>query len=646
MRHAATGSSKVTDLHNTCMRLLAIVTFVTALVTGASAQQNSSATVEGRVLARDSNTPIAGANIELRPATASSSDPRLPGIMTFNPADLVATGGVPVIGTSATSGGTALLAATSRIATSGSDGAFALHDVPPGQYRLYATRANGFVPGEYGQQSATGSGSVLTVSAGQRVAGITLTMTPTGSITGRVVDRDGEPSGYAHVQALKAVYTNGRRTLTVAQLVQADERGMYRLFWLPPGDYYVCARPLDLRRSSEMMHIPPPSRFGSYEQQKRPTVTVNSSSRLLDSGEVVEAQHVAVFFSATRDERRATPIAIRAGQAVQGIDIDLSDSLVPSRRVRGRVLDGMTGQPTSASIEIVPRDAAAILVIPSTSADADGVFDLAGAISGPNYLVVEARGEGSALVPIDVPDADLNGITLTVWPPVTIPGQIRSDAPNPDGTDPNVAGLSVNLRRHPAVNGLRDPSVRLIVEIDPQTGQPRSSFPTSNVSSRDGVFALNGVPPGDYVITVPTRGDSYVESIQLGTRDVLRTGLHLEGSPPTARLDVVIGTRGGAVTGTVTNDRRQPAFNAVVVAVPETDRERLDLFKSGRTDASGHFELHGLAPGDYEILSWEAIEPGAWLNPEVLRADEGRGRRLHVAEGSKSVADLRSIPPR
>jgi hypothetical protein len=196
------------------------------------------------------------------------------------------------------------------------------------------------------------------------------------------------------------------------------------------------------------------------------------------------------------------------------------------------------------------------------------------------------------------------------------------------------------------VNGLRDPSARPLVQIDPQTGRPRASSSGSNVSSPDGVFTLNGVPPGDYVITVATRGDSYIESIQLGTRDVLRSGLHLEGPPPRDRLDVVIGTRGGGVTGTVMNDRRQPAFNAVVVAVPETGRERVDLFKSGRTDASGHFELRGLAPGDYEILSWEAIEPGAWLNPEVLRVDEGRGRRLHVAEGSKSIVDLRSIPAR
>jgi len=614
------------------MRSFLILTLTTAFVAATAAQQASMASIEGRVLTRDSNAPIAGANLELRPATASSGDLRSSGL-------------VIISGPAVTSGGTAAVAASSRIATSGSDGAFVIRDVRPGQYRLYATRSNGFVPGEYGQQSATGTGSLLTVAAGQRVTGVTLTMTPTGSITGRVVDEDGEPSGYAHVQALKAVYSSGRRTLTVMQLVQADERGVYRLFWLPPGEYYVGARALDLRRSSEMMHIPPPSRFGSYEQQKRPTVTAITSSRLLDSGEVVEGQHVAIYFPATRDERRASPIAIRAGQTVQGVDIDLSDSLVRTRRLRGRVLNGVTGQPTRANLEIVPRDAPAILAIPSGTAGADGVFDLGGALPGPNYLVVDAP-DGSGLVPIDVADADVNEMAVTVWPPVQISGQIRSDAPSADGTDPSASGISVGLRRDPSVNGLRDPSPRLALQIDPQSGRGAAVTGGSNVSSPNGVFTLNGIPPGDYAITVATRGDSYIESIQFGTRDVLRSGLHVEGPPPRALLDVVIGTRGAVVSGSVLNDRRQPAINAVVVAVPETARERLDLFKSGRTDDSGRFEMRGLAPGDYEILAWEAIEPGGWLNPDVLRTDEGRGRRLHIAEGGRSTADLRAIPSR
>lgn len=122
------------------------------------------------------------------------------------------------------------------------DGTFVIQDVPPGQYRLYATRASGHAPGEYGQRPEVGSGVPFTLEDGQRMTGISLVMTPTAAITGTVTDANGEPAGYAHVQALRAVYNDGRRSFTVAQLVQADDRGMFRLFWCCRRASTTCAR--------------------------------------------------------------------------------------------------------------------------------------------------------------------------------------------------------------------------------------------------------------------------------------------------------------------------------------------------------------------------------------------------------------------
>ena len=63
-----------------------------------------------------------------------------------------------------------------------------------------------------------------------------LAMSPTGSISGRVYDRDGEPLGNAQVMAMRPDYKNGRRTLTIVQMVATVDRGEYRFFWLaPPG---------------------------------------------------------------------------------------------------------------------------------------------------------------------------------------------------------------------------------------------------------------------------------------------------------------------------------------------------------------------------------------------------------------------------
>jgi hypothetical protein len=68
-------------------------------------------------------------------------------------------------------------------------------------------------------------------------------MTAFGAISGRVYDSAGEPLVNVPVQALKYAYADGQRTLTVVKTDETDDRGEYRLFWLPPGQYYINAVP-------------------------------------------------------------------------------------------------------------------------------------------------------------------------------------------------------------------------------------------------------------------------------------------------------------------------------------------------------------------------------------------------------------------
>src|SRR5213078_4613799 len=112
--------------------------------------------------------------------------------------------------------------------SSDGNGRFILENVTPGKYRLIATYDGGYVPAEYGQRSPTGEGIPFEIAAGQKMTGIQLAMPPTGAISGRVYDRDGEPLGKAQVLALRHVYKNGRRGMTIVQSVESDDRGEYR----------------------------------------------------------------------------------------------------------------------------------------------------------------------------------------------------------------------------------------------------------------------------------------------------------------------------------------------------------------------------------------------------------------------------------
>jgi hypothetical protein len=393
-----------------------------------------------------------------------------------------------------------------------------------------------------------------------------------------------------------------------------------------------------------MMRIPPPSRFGSYEQQMRPTVTTINSTRLLNNGEIAEAQNVAIYHPGTPEERKASAITVTAGQNIQGLDIDVRDSLVRTRRLRGRAINGSTGQPLPAgNLQIVPREAPATLIIPSGTIT-NGAFDIGGALPGGNYLVAQGAGL-SGLLSFDVHDSDVNDVTVTLWPPVAISGQVRTMNAPPSGDDPSIRRIAVNLRRNPAITGLRDPAplTQLIVNQRDGGRVVTTGVPNANVTSSDGTFTLTGVGPGDYAVDVTLPGSAYIESMQFGSRDVLRTGLRIDGIPTSTRLDIVIGTKGGTMSGTVVDARNAPVPHATVVAVPDTARDRIDLYKSVTADASGRFEVRGLAPGDYEFLALEQIEPGAWQSAEALRADDGRGRRMRITEGATMAGDLRLI---
>jgi hypothetical protein len=48
-----------------------------------------------------------------------------------------------------------------------------------------------------------------------------------------------KPAAHVHVFAAEIAYQNGERILNQIQGADSDDRGNYRLFWLPPGKYVI-----------------------------------------------------------------------------------------------------------------------------------------------------------------------------------------------------------------------------------------------------------------------------------------------------------------------------------------------------------------------------------------------------------------------
>jgi len=520
-----------------------------------------------------------------------------------------------------------------RSVKSDRNGRFIFENVAPGNYRLIATYEGGYVPSEYGQRSPTGQGSSFEIAAGQKMTGVQLAMSPTGSISGRVYDPNGEPLGNGQVMAMRQVYKNGRRALTIVQIVATDDRGEYRLFWLAPGRYYVSAKPditelpMNLGQpnsyNAPALRITPPMRFGTFEQATSPAV----KTRRLKSGETVEEMYLPAYYPGTIDPEAAAPISVVPGATVGGVDLTTEIGLIRPHHIRGRIIDQGTGQPVvQASVSAVPRTNDPYFTIASTRSNAQGLFDLTGVAMGSYQIFVTRYGEGLAglngIVSLEVGDRDIENVSIVVAPDFKLSGRFVMEG---------------GSRSYPRIGELiRDPQV---------IGMARGGFSYNPPPAADGSFTIDGVVPGDFRVSLQrVPPDGYIKSMRLGNADVLNDGLHLSG-PPQGLLEIVIGANAGKIEGSVVNTQQQALANRTVVLVPDFRlRQRSDLYKVVSTDNTGRFRMQAVTPGEYKLFAWENVEPDAWQDASFIATYENAGRPIHIYEGTSESLQLPVIP--
>src|SRR5215471_18618803 len=488
--------------------------------------------------------------------------------------------------------------------TTEDDGRFVFDHVAPGRYRVTVARRG------YTRPPIT-----VTVTRGA-AAPIELPMTPAGAISGRVYNANGQPLGAIEVLAMKASYHGGRRTLTPVQSVMTNDLGEYRLFWLPPGRYYVSAVHPKAQGPFRLM-------FAAGMGTQATTIATGDMIRATSKADPAVSPQLSesdsdrfapVFFGGTTDEQSATAIDIRAGTDVDGANIMVAP--ISPRHVRGVVTDGLTGRPAQyASLTLVTdSDGPRGKELP---VDREGAsFDIR-LLPGTHTLnATSASGEGS--VTFQLPDADIGNLTVPTTPSFELQGRMVLEG------ESNVGAL---LGRLQITLHIEAPRKELSSLGSYSTVLPNGSF---SVSAPAGDYRLNidpllnSVPSRVSIASLPAAlQNAYVKSIRLANTDVLNGPLHIE-SKPSSVLEVVIGRNAGAIDGQVVTDRQMPVADASVVLVPDI-RRRTDLYRSASTDARGRFHFDRVPPGDYKVLSWEEVEEGAWYDPEFLRAGENRG---------------------
>jgi hypothetical protein len=178
-----------------------------------------------------------------------------------------------------------------RRTTTDNGGRFAFDGVSPGGYKIHAQR-NGYIglPVRESQAPPVVVTHDVIVTSPQAVSDVSISMIKAGAIAGTVRDANGKPFVLADVQVLRA------KERAVLAMRQTDDRGQYRLFGLPPGEFIVLVRegPITVRA---------PLPDGAV----RMTVTKSLNAPTYHRSEVSPAD--------------AKTIILREGEEVSGIDV-------------------------------------------------------------------------------------------------------------------------------------------------------------------------------------------------------------------------------------------------------------------------------------------------------------------------------------
>ena len=524
---------------------------------------------------------------------------------------------------------------TARQTVTRDDGTFSFDGLPAGQYTLNAQRG-GYMSAEFGARRPGGTGSPIVLGNGQRIADIVLRLSLYGSISGVVYDQDGEPAPNVSVEALRYTMRAGQRMLAsvYGRPSFTDERGVYRVGGLMPGEYFIAAGPSPDNGPLDIQRLTAADVDRALQIVSSPATPATLTFSTPHQG------FAPVYFPGSTEFAGAQPIALTLGQERGGVDIRLQ--LVRTARIDG-MLSSSDGRPvTGISVMATPiTDASSLdLFSPATvspaPADPQGRFGFAAV--PPGRYTLSARmpaapgsqaGQLWAVADVAVAGSDQN-VALMLQPGMTVSGKVVfSGATAPPA---NLSGLRVSMP-----SALRIPSGFF---SDPLGV-------TAALVNPDGTFTLTGVPPGTYklAMTVPGQiaGWSLRSAVVKGV-DSLDIPFVVGAGQSIDNVVVTFTDRPTELSGTLQAGNNEPTADYFIVVFAADRALWLPSARRNvvaRPATSGRYVVRNLPPGEYLVVAVTDVEQGDWWDPTFLDRLAPLAARITLAEAEKKTLDLK-----
>ena len=517
-----------------------------------------------------------------------------------------------------------------RTVTTDDAGRFTFRDVPAGRYSIAAVKP-GFVDSNYGARRPGRPGTSLAVEEGQKTTDLVIRVARGAVVTGTVRDQSGTPLPGVDIRVMGYGYSpsTGARMLATENSVTTDDRGVFRGWGLPPGEYVVVATP------GSPQGIIPGGRGGPGSEGLRRLTSAEVQRALSGAKEgpgpgrgqqpaptpAAPVTYSPVFHPDAISLADAVTIALAPGEERIGVDITLR--LVPTARIDGSVTLPPGVQRPSIAVTLT-YDGTTVEVsqgfgLPqprTTRLDPSGQFSFVGDHTGSLHSAREnrsgeapgARGRGGAIPPppsreassepswwalaeIDVDGRDLT-VPLDLQPSMTVVGRVvfeGSTAP-PE----TLTGLRGFLLPRGAANNL-------------------GASAAGGQVDKAGNFRFTGVTPDTYRLLWTGGPKPWVRktAMALGV-DLIDNPLQVKSGMTTIDLTITYTDRPTEIGGTLQDASGRAATDYFIV-VFSSDRAlwgpRTRRVQTVRPATDGSY-IAQLPPGDYFVAALLDLEPG------------------------------------
>jgi len=449
-----------------------------------------------------------------------------------------------------------------RSARTDSDGAYVFTQLVPGEYTLRAER-RGFAGRVFDRAGTTSDSKKIAVSGGQVIEKLDFRLFVGGAISGTVMDEENQPLENAEVSAVRLTYHRGG-LVDEAQvaMVRSDDQGEFRLFDLPPGDYFV--RGLNMYLAPEQTTVKPHDVIPVFR---------------------------STYYPGTPTAKGAQKVKVRPGGETSGIRFSLSKQSTYS--ISGTILD-----PTAATIPkryfISPGyfGSGSMDVTPPPP-NADGSFLVPGIPSGEYILWAFALMTGPSTDSerqlnfssggkiIRVSDSDVHA-DVQIGPRGEVEGRIVIE--NSSGR--SVAGVGVTL----------------LAELLKKVFNPFNLY--DSTTDQNGRFRITRVETGRYNFSLYGRTEMYLKRAVCKKVDYTFRQFTMNAGETFGDCILTLANDTGVIEGQVLKGE-YPVPDQVVVAIPQSPslRENARYTVTGSTNAKGEYQLSGVIPGDYLVIA-------------------------------------------